>query len=878
MNKYILIILIVATQSPLFTQISQGGTPYSISHGLNRSGVPTFTLPPVNVDSLLAADELEPPDTPPRFAFAQEADINLNNSGLWEDLGNGDRLWRMKISSPGAFSLNITFGQFWLPTGAVLFIYTPDNNYIKGAFSEINNKSSGRFFTLPVPGQECYLELFIPSGSTGELIEIEYVAHDYRNFFGFGQSALCNENVICRSAWADQARSVGLIINNSGQRSGTGALINNLGNDGKAYFLSAHHIWAFPDVIPDRDGWLNWGFIFNYQSPVCTENIDGLIEDQITGAMLRAKYLSSDFLLLEIGVDENGTEIEIPDDYNIFYSGWSREEDEKPNAVCIHHPANDVKKISFDSDPVLQGGPLYNIDHWFVDDWDIGRTQSGSSGSPLFDSNHRIIGQNHIRDDSNCDPCEPHVGAYFGGIFASWETGDGTDSEKQLKNWLDPLDNDVMTCDGMNWDGTIMTYPQILLTNTSTEIPGENLGGEFTLYNHNGFEFRNIQSGSGITILEDYPYTARTINYELSVYTHLQWNESDDYLLNYYIYEIQDADISAVFGLQFPVSISADPCDAEIQIHSPWYIENPSADPEDWIQPDEFRPLSEVFPNTQEVFLEIAVVAGEPYYLLQAPETHHASEDEIYIFTSWSGTNVTDLVTDQLQTPVVFYSDAEVTANYDIIPDLPEGASSPPTGLSVSGATGNPVLTWTHVNDDDRSHYNIWVKYTTFGDPGFWHARGTVTTNSWTDTNVGTGGSIPDRAYYKITVEDYFTNVSTYSNQVSIRGDVNYWPIRENAEFAEGDIDIPDKFDLTPAYPNPFNPVFNLSYSIPEYGKVSLVVYDMMGKEVTHLVNTYKEAGYYKIQWDATSHASGVYIVKLVTRDFTATQKVALVK
>ncbi|MFQ6610644.1 MAG: hypothetical protein ACE5D7_07585 [Fidelibacterota bacterium] len=368
---------------------------------MTRSSVPTFTLSDVNVDSLLAADELEPPDAPPRFAIALEVNINLNNSGLWEDLGDGNRLWRIKISSPGAYSLNITYSSFWLPAGAEYFIYTPDNNYIKGAFSDINNKSSGKFFTLPVPGDECFLELFIPSGSTGELLEIEYIAHDYRNFFEFGQSALCHENVICRSAWSDQARSVALIISSTGQRSATGALINNLENDGKAYFLSAYHVWAFPDIIPTRDDWLNWGFIFNYQSPLCTENVDGSIEDQITGAMLRAKYLNSDFLLLEIGANEDGTEIEIPDDYNVFFSGWSREEDERANTVCIHHPVGDVKKISFDSDLVLQGGPLYNTEHWFVDDWDIGRTQTGSSGSPLFDSNHRIIGQNHIRDDSS---------------------------------------------------------------------------------------------------------------------------------------------------------------------------------------------------------------------------------------------------------------------------------------------------------------------------------------------------------------------------------------------------------------------------------------------------------------------------------------------
>ena len=91
-------------------------------------------------------------------------------------------------------------------------------------------------------------------------------------------------------------------------------------------------------------------------------------------------------------------------------------------------------------------------------------------------------------------------------------------------------------------------------------------------------------------------------------------------------------------------------------------------------------------------------------------------------------------------------------------------------------------------------------------------------------------------------------------------------------------LEIPLEFALYHAYPNPFNPVTNLNYSIPEKGNVSLIVYDMVGREVNQLVNTYMEAGYHSIQWDATSFASGVYMVKLVAGDFTQTQKVALVK
>lgn len=89
---------------------------------------------------------------------------------------------------------------------------------------------------------------------------------------------------------------------------------------------------------------------------------------------------------------------------------------------------------------------------------------------------------------------------------------------------------------------------------------------------------------------------------------------------------------------------------------------------------------------------------------------------------------------------------------------------------------------------------------------------------------------------------------------------------------------IPTSYSLHPAYPNPFNPVVNLSYSIPENGNVSLIVYDMLGHEVVQLVNEQKQADYYSVKWDASGYASGAYFVKFTSGEFTQTQKIALVK
>ncbi|RMZ48964.1 T9SS C-terminal target domain-containing protein [Candidatus Marinimicrobia bacterium PRS2] len=89
---------------------------------------------------------------------------------------------------------------------------------------------------------------------------------------------------------------------------------------------------------------------------------------------------------------------------------------------------------------------------------------------------------------------------------------------------------------------------------------------------------------------------------------------------------------------------------------------------------------------------------------------------------------------------------------------------------------------------------------------------------------------------------------------------------------------IPEDFNLHSIYPNPFNPVTNIIYGLPEHANVQIVVYDMGGTQVTSLVNTFQIAGYHTIYWNASSYPSGVYLIKMDSGEFTQTQKVVLVK
>ncbi len=98
--------------------------------------------------------------------------------------------------------------------------------------------------------------------------------------------------------------------------------------------------------------------------------------------------------------------------------------------------------------------------------------------------------------------------------------------------------------------------------------------------------------------------------------------------------------------------------------------------------------------------------------------------------------------------------------------------------------------------------------------------------------------------------------------------------------------EIPTKFELFQNYPNPFNPVTNIKFSIPLSRGVSegrgvlikLIIYDMLGKEVSQLVNQQMQPGTYSVDWDASGYPSGVYFYRLITGDNTFVKKMVLVK
>jgi hypothetical protein len=91
-------------------------------------------------------------------------------------------------------------------------------------------------------------------------------------------------------------------------------------------------------------------------------------------------------------------------------------------------------------------------------------------------------------------------------------------------------------------------------------------------------------------------------------------------------------------------------------------------------------------------------------------------------------------------------------------------------------------------------------------------------------------------------------------------------------------VSVPAEFALHSAYPNPFNPVTTISFSLPTESKILIQVYNLQGRVIETLTKGNMNSGYHAIQWNADSHSSGLYFVKMVAGDYHQTQKLMLVK
>lgn len=87
-----------------------------------------------------------------------------------------------------------------------------------------------------------------------------------------------------------------------------------------------------------------------------------------------------------------------------------------------------------------------------------------------------------------------------------------------------------------------------------------------------------------------------------------------------------------------------------------------------------------------------------------------------------------------------------------------------------------------------------------------------------------------------------------------------------------------DSFKLNPSYPNPFNPVTNISFNIPNSEFVNLSIYDINGKKITNLINNFIDKGFHSITWNAQNVSSGIYFIKVTSNNQIFSEKITLIK
>ncbi len=410
------------------------------------SQVERLVMPPMDNEALREAEMARrAPGIAPRFAENIEVSVSPDSHGDWEFLAHDKALWRLRISSAGAKSLNLGFTKYLMPRGGSLILYSPDYEQVMGPFTPADNEEHEQLWTPVLPGDEIVLEVLLPQSEIPNLdLQLKFVNHDY---LGFAEmlSGSCNLDVICGEldgfgivdGYRDIIQSVANIGTN-GSTFCTGFLVNNARQDCAPMFMTAFHCGIDAGSAPTLVAY------WNHQNSTCRQPGsaasggpgDGTLNDFNTGSIFRAGSNPTDFTLVELDDPVSETA-------DAFYAGWNATGVPQDTSICVHHPSNDEKRITFDFDTALPGaftGAENN--HWYVD-WDLGVTEPGSSGSPLFDQEHRVVGQLH-GGPSACGSSDVHD--YYGMFHLSWNGG-GTPSTR-LKDWLDPDNTGVLTLGG----------------------------------------------------------------------------------------------------------------------------------------------------------------------------------------------------------------------------------------------------------------------------------------------------------------------------------------------------------------------------------------------------------------------------------------------
>jgi hypothetical protein len=460
----------------------------------NLPSVKPYKLPSFDLQKLQNEDKVNDKDKskPWRFGHDLYVDHDFNEVGAWTTLENGDRIWRMSYTSEGAYTLNFMFDVFKIPEGATLYVYNNEKTDLLRPFTHHNNNPEEILGTWLVEGNQAWIEYYQPANVTGiAKITVGSVVHGYRTAESYqkalNDSGACNQDVDCDitppsdpfnldTAKENVKKAAAMLVQGGGFCSGT--LVNNTNNDGTPYFMTANHCGSSVGF---------WAFRFNWRSPnpscsTFTLSTNGSFDQTVSGAVSRASSSQSDMRLVEI-TDASF----FNNNPDVVWSGWNRSTTAVPAVnFGIHHPSGDIQKVCREDDGAYRavvpfnGNP--NTQMWYIDEWELGVTEPGSSGSGLFNETGHLIGVLSGGAAACIGTSNNGAFDYYGRFDVAWDFGSSQSS--RLREWLDPSNSGIVVLDQypaletFDVDARVSAGP-----NNSAELCGEDFAPQVTILN-----------------------------------------------------------------------------------------------------------------------------------------------------------------------------------------------------------------------------------------------------------------------------------------------------------------------------------------------------------------------------------------------------------